>query len=1584
MCDLQALIEIQRNLLSTVKRLNERFLSKDSSEKTRGYIDALTSELECLFQTFKCQHDEISRVIRETSLNPSDVPYMADESFFEFSEIYFSFKGRLLDSLPTDTTRSPLSSTFAMPTGHADMSATMDARLPKISLPKFSGEYIDWIPFRDIYLSLVHTNASLSKIQKFYYLKGTLTGEAASLIKTISATEANYTSAWNILETRYHNKRAIVGTLIQKLFNIPKSDSSFQSIKSLLDTTQECISSLRNLDIDTTTWDPLLIYLICQKLDLQTRREWEHSLKSSTEVPNRSEMFSFLERTFRSLESLNELAPANTLPWKSKNDFLANRNICRNCLSASHIQDKCNSSNRCGTCKQPHHTVLHVDESVSAQNSNIIPSSTLNSNHLANEPVTTHSSQSPVNVLLYTIRLFVNSNAGHLPLRALLDPGSQGTLISESAVQILRLPKRRSHCKVIGVGTECESMSKHSVYLELMSRYKRLVLSYTALVLSNISSYKPNLSSKEINLPNLNNEDLADPFFFQNDPIDIILGSDVCSKIKIPTESFVHNDLFFQNTYFGWVFSGSSKSMTSNQITYHNVNLENLLRAFWEQEEIISGRDLSNEELACENYFKATVKRNSSGRYVVNLPFRSLLLTGDLPKIHNNMIGALKRFQQLETSFSKRSAFAENYKNFMREYESLGHMTKIGTYPGSVEENSYFLPHHGVFKEESTTTKLRVVFDGSSHIEGRKSLNEELSPGPPLQNDLPTILNKWRKHRIAFSADIEKMFRQVEVTPERRKFQRILWRFSPLEEISVYQLNTLALDYKTDFPYESKLLISDSYVDDIISGANSLERAITLQRNLCSLLGKGRCNLRKWITNSVELLGEIPEEHREKSLTLKFDRDNVVKTLGIQWNTTTDSFSFKVNIDQTRPVSKRTILSETASLYDPLGWLTPSTVIAKSLFKELWEKGIDWDDKIPHAIEQKWLQYKSTLARFTDLRIPRWIHYRTGSQVELHCFCDASTVAYAAAVYARVITSKGIFVNLLQAKSKISPIKTVSIPRLELCAATLLVKLTAKVKASFLDVAIQEIFFWSDSSTVLSWIRKPPSNWTVYVANRVAEIQRLSNPLQWKYVPSALNPVDCASRGIFPHDLMEFSRVNKNLKETDSLNVATINNTLKRLLKITQAIDFPENTRKQILNGDAKRNSLLKLMPFIGNDDFIRVGGRLRNSTLPYDVKHPILLSKMNPLSSLIIREAHENTLHGGITLTMSYVNRKYWIVSGNRLAKKIIGSCIRCFKYSAKSATQIMGNLPPVRLNVTRPFKHSGVDYTGPISVKNSTFRSAIISKGYICLFVCMVTKAIHLEAVSDMTTNAFLAAFRRFVSRRGVCTDIYSDCGTNFIGASKELQVLFHRNRKSIPEDLRNSLVSLGTEWHFIPPASPNFGGLWEAGVKSVKHHLKRVMHDKILSFEELTTLLCQIESCLNSRPLCPLSSDPSDMDALTPAHFIIGEPTNCIPEENLLDMNINRLSRWKTIQNLKQHFWKRWYLEYLNRMQARPRWLKSTPDAKKGDLVLISDDRCGPGQWLMGRIYSIQEVSTLQYEPVSSAKRTEPDPDAIDIEI
>ncbi|XP_055909612.1 uncharacterized protein LOC129944287 [Eupeodes corollae] len=261
----------------------------------------------------------------------------------------------------------------------------------------------------------------------------------------------------------------------------------------------------------------------------------------------------------------------------------------------------------------------------------------------------------------------------------------------------------------------------------------------------------------------------------------------------------------------------------------------------------------------------------------------------------------------------------------------------------------------------------------------------------------------------------------------------------------------------------------------------------------------------------------------------------------------------------------------------------------------------------------------------------------------------------------------------------------------------------------------------------------------------------------------------------------------------------------------------------------------------------------------------------------------------------------------------------------------------------MSRPFSHTGVDYAGPIEIKSWKARGAKILKGYFAVFICLATKAIHLEVVSDLTTSAFLAAFKRFTARRGSCKKTYSDCGTNFVGANNELTKMLKEASHDWKE-IAKTLANHGTDWHFIPPASPHFGGLWEAGVKSVKYHLKRVVGTERLTFEELATLLTQIEACLNSRPLCPLSDSLDDLNALTPAHFLVGESLYAVPQGETNE-NVTHIDRWKRVQALAEGFWRKWNSEYLARLQQRPKWMKIQAMPKIGDLVLLKDERLPP---------------------------------------
>lgn len=277
------------------------------------------------------------------------------------------------------------------------------------------------------------------------------------------------------------------------------------------------------------------------------------------------------------------------------------------------------------------------------------------------------------------------------------------------------------------------------------------------------------------------------------------------------------------------------------------------------------------------------------------------------------------------------------------------------------------------------------------------------------------------------------------------------------------------------------------------------------------------------------------------------------------------------------------------------------------------------------------------------------------------------------------------------------------------------------------------------------------------------------------------------------------------------------------------------------------------------------------------------------------------------------------------------------------------MGELPIERITPTRPYSKVGLDFAGPVITKPNVPRSKIKLKSYICVFVCMSTKAVHLEAVSDLSSSAFLASLKRFVSRRGLPSDIFSDNGKNFKGAANYLKQLFQIIRS---ESVQHFATSNFIHWHFIPPYSPHFGGLWESAIKSTKIHLVKACKTTILNFEELSTLLCQIEACLNSRPLTPLSSDTSDVRALTPGHFLIGVPLLEIPEsEN--SPNLSLSSRWILIQRMKQEFWKRWSRDYLHHLQNRPKWITPRADLQVGDLVVIHDPQSIPLQWKLGRI-------------------------------
>lgn len=387
------------------------------------------------------------------------------------------------------------------------------------------------------------------------------------------------------------------------------------------------------------------------------------------------------------------------------------------------------------------------------------------------------------------------------------------------------------------------------------------------------------------------------------------------------------------------------------------------------------------------------------------------------------------------------------------------------------------------------------------------------------------------------------------------------------------------------------------------------------------------------------------------------------------------------------------------------------------------------------------------------------------------------------------------------------------------------------------------------------------------------------------------------------------------------------------------------------------KGSLSSLNCYLDKNQMLRVGGRLQNSMLPYAKMHPIILVKGSNITKLLILKAHKQLMHASQKGILCFLNEKYWLVDALREIKGVIHKCITCFKLKAKNATQLMGSLPKERVCVARPFERVGIDYAGPFTLKFARVRKPVHCKGYVLLFICFVTKAVHIELASNLTTDNFLNCLKRFIARRNKPSQIFCDNASTYKCANTQLQELYKlQNSDNHRALVHNYTSDQGIEFKFVPAYSPVFAGVWEAGIKNIKYHLKRVVGNCVLTYEEFNTVLIQIEGILNSRPLTKMSSDPNDMSYLTPGHFLTGAPLTCYPEPNVTDKPVNRLSFWKQCTHMQQSFFKQWSKQYLTMLQNRPKWKSEKPNLTVGELVLLKSENISPLKWPMARIVSV----------------------------
>ena len=803
------------------------------------------------------------------------------------------------------------------------------------------------------------------------------------------------------------------------------------------------------------------------------------------------------------------------------------------------------------------------------------------------------------------------------------------------------------------------------------------------------------------------------------------------------------------------------------------------------------------------------------------------------------------------------------------------------------------------------------------------------------------------------------------------------------------------------------------------------------------MLGKGGFDLRKWRSSSSQVLNHIPTDLLEPLPTQDLvDRHSAShpKALGVAWDSNSDTMATHIELPTSYTSSKRGIISDVARTFDVLGWLSPSILPMKILFQQLWEEQLDWDDKVPEHFRQKHVTWRTELPLLASIKLPRcYFSAEPAVTTQLHGFSDASEAAYSAVIYLRATYSNSpTTCRLVMSKTKVAPVKTLSVPRLELCGASLLAKILTTTREA-LNMPLESVFAWCDSSIVLAWLDGSPKRYKTYIGNRIATITNLVPSTAWKHVPTKDNPADCASRGLAPSELRDHHlwwtgppwllpepiQVPKQPQEAElaplksleakpiTVNASIIStaewiesrfSSFRTLLHVTAWVQWfahsflstihghPQIRTNYLSTDDLNRaenfllkrsqgrsfpaelthlcaspsqpilasSKLLSVHPFLGQDGLLHVGGRLSKAPIPYGQKYPILISSHDRLAVLLFKYDHVHLGHCGPTLLLSHTGNKYHVLGARQLARTTCRQCVICRKAAAKVENQLMGQLPASRTTPSPPFTMTGIDYAGPFMLKRGHTRKPVLVKSYIAIFVCFATKAVHIEIVSDLTTEAFLAALKRFTLRRGRPSSIHTNNGTNFVGARNDLQELYRfLSSTTAASSINSFLLTNRISWHNIPERAPHFGGLWEAAVKSAKHHLKRVIGQQRLDYEEFSTITAQVEACLNSRPLGALTShSPDGISPLTPGHFLIGRELQAYPETAIKD-DPSLFKRWTLCQALTQHFWRRWSGEYLQQLQKAGKWHKVNPNLQVGDLVLMTDGNIFTTQWVMGKV-------------------------------
>jgi hypothetical protein len=1293
-------------------------------------------------------------------------------------------------------------------------------------------------------------------------------------------------------------------------------------------------------------------------------------------------------------------------------------------------------------CTEKHHRILHPrPEYTRSQN---IPTQT-------QESTNTHQFSTYADIITDfssrrigicpTQKVVVVNEAGHqTKITALIDSGADYCILSSSIAQKMGLCGDIKELTIHLAGGTTRRESSEEVEFKLVSLDGLIPIKAFAIPkpCNGARSVSRSLVKEDPILQHLEGELNLD-----GGQIDLVIGSSVAEAFIDTHVLRGNNGLTAKKNCLGWylignmqydiVTAGISAIQIHQQVVFTEENvltdrhsLESDLKRLLTQDQVgVQPTTLctcTDSELREKKFIDRmnTQTKLVDGRLQVRMPWKNE------PPTEGNYKLALARLHSSEKSFIKRGCTGQ----VSQCVSDLQEMEFVKIVPADqIDHNlpEWYLPIQAVLTP-SKSTKCRLVFDASAKGQNGRCLNDYLEKGPNYLNQITDVLLLWRWDSIGYAGDIRKMFNQILLHPDDRKFHRFLWRTptdeppivfewqrlnfgdKPAPDLALSCIRLLASNARARYPDVSKELIHNSYMDDIGGSKSTVDDVKTTLQAIDSILSDAKFEIKSWHSNSPDI---------DQS------DDPVTEFLGHVWHKTSDKISLKQKLGYKipNPVTKRICLTVVAQMWDPNGLVLPCSIKYRIGLQSLWSRGLEWDETLPMELQEEWGSYFREMVHLRDIKIPRSTRpLNSIGNPEIHGFSDGGERAYGAVIFIRWKCIDDTYSTTpILAKAFVTPLKIKSIPRIELMGLLVLARLYTAVMSTlkFLDENQCLAWFWVDNTTVIKWIKQPPATFRPFVSVRVAEIQDHLDIRQVHYVDSTQNIADALTRGITPEKLAEWSagpqflrlpntkwnfseppnpssidcktelrvQVQVHVSKTDSevqlktpilQHLVTRLSTYSKIRKVLGLVlRFISNLKAKrskskpnynILSVEELRTSTnlltiwaqqhLEKIPegFHAQRDesgILRAHGRLENiRRLPANVRNPILLPGDHRYTELLLLHLHRKRFHCGYHSLVYESRRSYWITKDRYIAKKLVRRCITCRKLRKQPLQQQMGQLPELRTGHQRKaFQNCAIDMFGPVHIK---LARRTLKEAQVIIFTCMTSRAIHLELVSDKSTDTFLMALRRFASTRGHPQQIWSDQGSNFIGAETVLNDLFSSYNKSRIQEFLRDEFSCDFKWQWNIPTASHQNGVVESLIRSVRVAMNASCKERPYTEEQWRTILAEITYVVNSRPLYPASYDIFAEPPITPNDLIIG-PNSAVPQPDSPD-RVDCRAENQSVQKRVQEFWTSWMKYFAPTLLPRNKWYHPRDNVSVGDIVLVVDAKQKRCKWQLARVTEI----------------------------